>query len=556
MDPEEKKLHIKLAYGYYQDKEYKKAMQLYKKLHESDPGDFNIINMIGDTYIKGKNPQKAVEFFLKGISVLEDQGQYVKIIKTAKKAARLNIEKDRVDAKLKNALRLMIRDAEKHVLNKEFEKAREIYEFLQEFNSEEIPINIKLKELNDEESRHKTHEIKMKQSEKQEPEGGQQNELISKFEKMAENYINNGDYDGAVETYITALKLSPNNEKLRAKLHNVYRIVAGRSSGDNVWEKVDTTQKNRVEEAKKTAVEEKNKEIMAKEEERARKLLEEEAKIQAEYEKKEMEIIQAAASELKNKLADAKKKEQIKEDEIQRIMKEQEEKKRSLLEKIKQEAVEKFKKQKEEMTAEIKKREENKPQPKAPGPETQEKIPAEKAAGEKKKTGLFDALKGAYAAPEIGKKTEVQGDGEKEKKQLEQRMAEMKDEIRKKQEEAGKIETEKKADETPLEKSSSYADTREKKAEPRIIERDASDIEKNIPGSKFEDLINEKPENAKDDMEVNDDTLDSLITTAYIYLNQGLLKEALHIYNKVSEKYPGHPEAQQILQEVTKRGGV
>jgi tetratricopeptide (TPR) repeat protein len=54
---------------------------------------------------------------------------------------------------------------------------------------------------------------------------------------------------------------------------------------------------------------------------------------------------------------------------------------------------------------------------------------------------------------------------------------------------------------------------------------------------------------------VNDETLDSLITMSYIYINQGLYKEAMRIYNKLSEKYPDNREVKGILEEITKRQG-
>jgi hypothetical protein len=34
LEGEEKKLYIKLAYGYYQGKEYKKALDLYEKIYK------------------------------------------------------------------------------------------------------------------------------------------------------------------------------------------------------------------------------------------------------------------------------------------------------------------------------------------------------------------------------------------------------------------------------------------------------------------------------------------------------------------------------------------
>ena len=49
---------------------------------------------------------------------------------------------------------------------------------------------------------------------------------------------------------------------------------------------------------------------------------------------------------------------------------------------------------------------------------------------------------------------------------------------------------------------------------------------------------------------VNDDTMDSLITTAFIYVSQGAMKEAMRIYNKLALKYPEHPEVKKLLEEI------
>jgi len=77
---------------------------------------------------------------------------------------------------------------------------------------------------------------------------------------------------------------------------------------------------------------------------------------------------------------------------------------------------------------------------------------------------------------------------------------------------------------------------------------------KEEPKKMLDDTGETQREPVKDDLIVNEDTLDSLFTTAFIYINQGLVKEALRIYNKITEKYPDHPEAKQLIEEITKRG--
>ncbi|MCX8092936.1 MAG: tetratricopeptide repeat protein [Candidatus Goldbacteria bacterium] len=501
MTPEEKTLYVKLAYQYYQNKDYKKAISLYEQLAEAEKDDFNILNMLGDAYLKAEMKEKAADAYINGISVLESKGQLIKIIKLCKKIIKTFPDDPRLKNKLKTTLRLLIRDAEKKTLQHEYKEAREIYEEIKDFDSEEFPVIIKLKELNEEEEKYKAREKQIAEQNMAKVE--QRNELLEKFEKMAQNYLDNEDYDGAVETYITALKLSPDNQDLRRKLHDVYRLIARKAEGEQVWQKIDMSPAEKIEEAKRKAAEERRMKIIQEEEERARRLLEEELKIQKEYEEKEMEIIQKAGEELKQKLEEAHKKEKLKEEEIQRIMKEQEAKKRELLEKIKREAIEKWKKQKEAIQGK-----ENTSETKIV--ETPAFLQNETKT---QKADLMDTLKKTYEIPQIGK------------------------EVNDKMDIKPSIDIQKKE-----EKES-------KKQESNIL------ANTDIKDEHIIDDIGEVEKKPQDDIIVNDETLDSLITTAFIYISQNVFKEAMRIYNKLVEKYPNHPEVKQIIQEISKRQG-
>lgn len=176
-------------------------------------------------------------------------------------------------------------------------------------------------------------------------------------------------------------------------------------------------------------------------------------------------------------------------------MKEQEEKKRELLEKIKREAVEKWKKQKEAIQAS------------APEPDIEIKYTPKPAPD--RAASLMDHLKKAYETPKVGEGKELPGSMRTE---------------------AGRV--------TEAHVPGPMPKQEEKKDE---IMDDIGEVEKKV---------------MKDDIVVNDDTLDSLITMAYIYVNQGLFKEALHVYNKITEKYPNNQEAKQLVAEITKKQGT
>lgn len=525
MDSEEKKLYIKLAYGYYQNKEYKKALDLYEKIYKSDTEDFNLLNMLADTYYKLDIKDKSLEAYVSSVSILERKEQYEKLIKLAKKISRYFPEDQRIKNKLKNALRIMIKEAEKKITNHEFAEAKVIYEGLQEFDSNEYPVNFKLQELKDLEEEYTARFRKQEEIKRDAPQDSHK-DIISKFEKMAQNYMNNGDYDGAVETYITALKLSPGNEDLRAKLHRVYMTIASESTGEQVWDKLNKSPIDKLEEAKQKAIEEKHEQIMKDEEERARKMFEEEAAIQNEYEKKELAIIQAAAEELKNKLDEAQKNEKLKEEEVQRIMKEQEEKKRDLLEKLKREAIDKFKKQKDAIHAQVQALKISE------GPKEENNSETKPLSN----TSLMENLKKAYETPKVNiNETDAQSAA--------QTVKEMGKNIA-----VVKVPETIKADEVlkDLPEFHPKQETVQETAKaPEIKDEISDDIGE----------VDHVPKKIGEEIIVNDDTLDSLITMSYIYINQGVIKEAMRIYNKLSEKYPENREVKGLLDEISKKQG-
>ncbi len=512
MDADERKLNVKLAYGYYQNKDYKRAAELYEKLAKEDGEDVNVLSMLGDAYFKNNQSSKALDVFVNCINLLEKKSEFEKIIKLARKIFKAFPDEPRVKNKVKSAIRSLIHNAEKKAYEHDYSGAREIYESLLEWNSDEFPINMKIKELNDDEARYRMNEMKIKQQ-AETPKNDHNSELVEKFDKMAQNYINNGDFDGAVETYITALKLSPGNTELREKLHKIYAMVAAKTSGDRIWEKLDKSPADKLQEAKQKAIEERQKRILDEEHERARRLLEEEAKIQEEYEKQEFEIIQKAAMELKARLDAAQKEQKLKEEEIQKIMQEQEEKKKALLEKLKREAIDKFNRQKELIrqqaglkpassvfSAESEK--ENEKNSQSLQAENNFKLkpvnePNAPLSDDRKKS-LFDALKGAYATPAINK--------------------------------------------TAMETA------KEVKEKENMADANAS---KKTGLNRIEEIIGESK--TEDDIKVNPETLDSLITTAYIYINQDMVKEALRIANKLSEKFPEHQEVRQLIEEISKK---
>jgi tetratricopeptide (TPR) repeat protein len=72
---------------------------------------------------------------------------------------------------------------------------------------------------------------------------------------MAEMYQGRQAWDEAVEAYITILRFTPDDDAARAKLHALYRKITRQDKAVEVWGRIQSEDKRRLEQAKRMAKE-------------------------------------------------------------------------------------------------------------------------------------------------------------------------------------------------------------------------------------------------------------------------------------------------------------
>jgi len=86
----DKKNIVKMAYIYFQEGRWDKAIEEYKKLVALDPEDINTHNMLGDVYVKKGSTREAFEEYIKVSNDFSSRGQADKAVIVNKKIAALD----------------------------------------------------------------------------------------------------------------------------------------------------------------------------------------------------------------------------------------------------------------------------------------------------------------------------------------------------------------------------------------------------------------------------------------------------------------------------------
>ena len=81
---------VKMAYIYFQEGRWDKAIEEYKKLIALDPEDINTHNMLGDVYVKKGAAREAFEAYIKVSADFSSRGQSDKAAIVNKKIAALD----------------------------------------------------------------------------------------------------------------------------------------------------------------------------------------------------------------------------------------------------------------------------------------------------------------------------------------------------------------------------------------------------------------------------------------------------------------------------------
>lgn len=262
-EQEEKRITVKVAFNCFQAGNWDRALEEYKKLIAIDPMDFSVHNMLAEIYSRKGDKGEAVREYLHAASLLRATNNMEKALQTYNRI--LKLEPGHLEAKDKIEEVIKTRLVEVHDLMRRnlFKQAMELCEKL----DEKVPDHPLIVE--------KKAEIEARQKEQPAAAGSsssqsnlavpglspsnaasdalKRDELVKNLYAMADLYENKQSWDEAVEAYITILRFQPEDDSARSKLHALYRKITRQDKATEVWQRIQTEDKRRIEQFKNLA---------------------------------------------------------------------------------------------------------------------------------------------------------------------------------------------------------------------------------------------------------------------------------------------------------------
>jgi tetratricopeptide (TPR) repeat protein len=198
----DKKNIVKMAYIYFQEGRWDKAIEEYKKLLKLDPDDINTHNMLGDVYVKKGSLREAYDEYVRVGNELTSRGQGDKAAVVNKKIAALDSALLTPEAKAKQNLIKRTLKAEVAMEQGDYQTAIDALGEVLKSDPDNISIYSKLAEL-----------LVAK---------GKTSEAIQQYAVMGAAYQKNRLYKKAQEAFQKILELDPNQVEARINLAQIY----------------------------------------------------------------------------------------------------------------------------------------------------------------------------------------------------------------------------------------------------------------------------------------------------------------------------------------------
>ena len=198
----DKKNIVKMAYIYFQEGRWDKAIEEYKKLLKLDPDDINTHNMLGDVYVKKGSLREAYDEYVRVGNELTSRGQGDKAAVVNKKIAALDSSLLTPEAKAKQNLIKRTLKAEVAMEQGDYQTAIDALGEVLKSDPDNISIYSKLAEL-----------LVAK---------GKTSEAIQQYAVMGAAYQKNRLYKKAQEAFQKILELDPNQVEARINLAQIY----------------------------------------------------------------------------------------------------------------------------------------------------------------------------------------------------------------------------------------------------------------------------------------------------------------------------------------------
>jgi tetratricopeptide (TPR) repeat protein len=198
----DKKNIVKLAYLYFQEGRWDNAIEEYLKLLELDPEDINIHNMLGDVYVKKNSSDKAYEEYSKVVGDLINHGQFEKVAPINKKIARLDRSQLTPEAQQKQSLIQLRMKADEALEENKIEEAIKAFSEILKLDSEDLIVGAQLAEL--------------------EEKIGHIPDAVQQYMRLGESFLKSHLFKKALEMFKKVVAVDPQNMAAHLSLAQIY----------------------------------------------------------------------------------------------------------------------------------------------------------------------------------------------------------------------------------------------------------------------------------------------------------------------------------------------
>jgi tetratricopeptide (TPR) repeat protein len=198
----DKKNIVKMAYIYFQEGRWDKAIEEYKKLIALDPEDINTHNMLGDVYVKKGATREAFEEYIKVSADFSSRGASDKAAIVNKKIAALDSSLLPAEAQKRQSLIKQSIKAESAMEQGNVDEAIEALSEVAKLDSENLGAYAKLGELFEKK--------------------GQIPQAVQQYQMLGGVFIKNRLFKKAQEMFQRVVALEPNNIEARINLAQIF----------------------------------------------------------------------------------------------------------------------------------------------------------------------------------------------------------------------------------------------------------------------------------------------------------------------------------------------
>jgi tetratricopeptide (TPR) repeat protein len=260
-EQEEKRIIVKVAYNYFQSGNWDRALAEYQKLISIDPMDFAVHNMLAEIFTRKGEKEEAVGEYLKAASLMRATNNLEKALLAYGRV--LKLEPGHVEAreKIEEVVRTRLVEVDGYLTRGAYAHAQEMCERLAERLPDHPAVVEKLEDIARRQKAQPTPSLDRAIRRPATPEPPAparevpREDLIRNLMEMADKFEAKQAWDEAVEALITILRFQPDDEKIRQRLHSLYRKVTRHDKAAEVWARINAEDKKRLEHAKRVAKE-------------------------------------------------------------------------------------------------------------------------------------------------------------------------------------------------------------------------------------------------------------------------------------------------------------